>query len=182
MAEDAFERAVHRHERLERSERRVRGRRFFASMLVGGTVGVGVAVTLAEGGFEAISPVIVIFPIAAAVMGLFVARGGLKVSPLWHAGTLDGLRVQGAVLTGRAVGRRELAGLAVSTAQYARGHRWMGIVATLCAVSVALLLGSVLGWLGWALGAAVLAPAAAILGMGINAARAEAANRALLDR
>lgn len=57
----------------------------------------------------------------------------------------------------------------------------MGAVAMLTAVPMAFLLGFVLGGIGWAMGAAVLAPAAAVLGMGMNAARAEAANRALLD-
>lgn len=112
MAHDAFERAADRHERLEGSGRRALGLRYFAAMMGGATVGLGAAVAGGGGGFDAIAPEAVIFPITAVAMALLVARGKLKMSPLSHAGTLDGLRVQSAVLTGRAVGRRELAGLA----------------------------------------------------------------------
>lgn len=181
MAQDAFERAAARHERLEDSGRRVLGLRLFAVMISGDALGIGAVMATTDGGFDAVAPVIVVSSITAVVMALFVGWGGVKLSPLFHAGTLDALRVQGAVMRGRAVRQPELAGLAVSAAQYAGAHRWMAIVGALGASVLAGLVGLRWGWIGWALGSVVLAPALATLSMAMNAARAEAANRALLE-
>lgn len=84
-------------------------------------------------------------------------------------------------MTGRAVRRPELAGLAVATAQYAGRHRRLEVVAVVNALALAGMGAVVGGWFGWALGSAVLAPATVMLAMAMNAGRAEAANRALLE-
>ena len=136
MAEDAFDRAALRHERLKQRDRGATAGRVVGVMVTGWTIALAVsALTFGVSG-QVLSMMIPVFAVTAVVSGVLLATGVVEPSPLWHAGTVDGMRVQYAVMRGRAVRRPELAGLAVATAEQMRRLWWTGLPAAVFLVVI----------------------------------------------
>lgn len=180
--EDPFEGAARRQEQLEAAGRRSVEGRMLAVWAGGSAIGIGLMGLAVDLSLDAVAYPMIVGGIVALVASLGARKAGVQASPLWHVGTVDGLHVQWAVLTGGAVKRRDLAGLAVATARYCQRYRWVPLFGLACALFLCGLLYSAdRSWGDVVFGLPVLAIMTALVVTAVNAPKAEAANRALLD-
>ena len=158
----------------------------FAGAAVGGGLGglfVAIAMTGSSWGSVLRWEFAVPFVATILVVTALVATGRVRLGPLWHTPQREQREVAWAVMRGRAVRSPELAGLAVAAAADQR-RRWkLSVVSVLGVLSFFLVVVSTgAPAIVYVMSSPMLVISLLPLVGALNAARAEAANRALLER